>query len=668
MWTVAWLFPLATPPNISINCRHRVPNAEHAFVVDYDCPTCNTCGQLKSPFINNCQFDMAGALLQHLLGPNLVKKAVPVDAHLQPLDQTQFFPAGTTQAHMGMGPTAYVYTPARCRASNGDDDGVASSMQQHKAGEAGGDATGCKIHVVYHGCNSSVQAPGKMSIVKYAGYNGWAEANNIIILYPQTLESACWDWTGATIPGNPSTAYDTRTGIQSTAVNRMVDWIAAKQRSTAKVANGNVTPPPPISVHTAFMHSNGTSSNAAATHAGTSTTTAKSSRQVNKTAAADSLVDMDLFVAGVGGYSCYRLPNLVMLRKQGHMLAIVQGHRFDCSDGGAMDVLARRTTDGGKTWTPAALVYTETTPSLNVTIGAPSAVADLRLADDGGGGGGGGAGSSDVQIVYLFLTRNNKELLLLASRDGGASWGKPRDMTQQLVPKEWNGIYPGLPQGMQLAGSGRLIVCANHVTDDSAHSHTIYSDDGGSTWQNGASVEPDHMGECSLAQTSAGVWMYARVWWDDSSSNKTHALALSTDNGATFTKGNTSAFPGGGVRESGGGNDNICDSQGAIIATRDTFLVGAPFGRQHFPRQNYTVLASHVNNANGKPSAEWHGLDGASPLWKGQAGYSTMAVRDASTPRTDRRQGVPPDTFFVIYERGVHSSNEVLRLTELALP
>ena len=35
---------------------HRVPKAEHAFVVDYDCPTCNSCGQLKSPFINNCGY------------------------------------------------------------------------------------------------------------------------------------------------------------------------------------------------------------------------------------------------------------------------------------------------------------------------------------------------------------------------------------------------------------------------------------------------------------------------------------------------------------------------------------------------------------------------------------------------------------------------------------
>ena len=40
------------------------------------------------------------------------------------------------------------------------------------------------------------------------------------------------------------------------------------------------------------------------------------------------VVDMDLFRAGDGGYACYRLPNLVMLRPAGHMLAIVQGHKW----------------------------------------------------------------------------------------------------------------------------------------------------------------------------------------------------------------------------------------------------------------------------------------------------------------------------------------------------
>ena len=128
--------------------------------------------------------------------------------------------------------------------------------------------------------------------------------------------------------------------------------------------------------------------------------------------AAASLVDMDLFVGGVGGYSCYRLPNLVMLPQHGHMLSLAQGHKFDCSDGGAMDVLSRRSTDDGMTWTPPALVYTETTPALNVTIGAPAAVAVTGASGSGGAG-----------VVFLFVTRNNKELLLLKSMDGGASWG-----------------------------------------------------------------------------------------------------------------------------------------------------------------------------------------------------------------------------------------------------
>ena len=67
-------------------------------------------------------------------------------------------------------------------------------------------------------------------------------------------------------------------------------------------------------------------------------------------AAAPPLVDADLFRAGQGGYACYRLPNLVNLHAPGHMLAIVQGHKFDCSDGGRMDILSRSSVDGGRTW------------------------------------------------------------------------------------------------------------------------------------------------------------------------------------------------------------------------------------------------------------------------------------------------------------------------------
>jgi hypothetical protein len=131
------------------------------------------------------------------------------------------------------------------------------------------------------------------------------------------------------------------------------------------------------------------------------------------------LVDLDLFRAGDGGYACFRLPNLVQLRAPGHMLAIVQGHKFDCSDGGRMDILQRRTVDNGKTWTPAEFVYGESTADQNVTMGTPAAVVDL-VGDPASGVAPG--------TIFLFICRNFKHVLLLSSHDGGTSC-KPQRYT-----------------------------------------------------------------------------------------------------------------------------------------------------------------------------------------------------------------------------------------------
>lgn len=197
-------------------------------------------------------------------------------------------------------------------------------------------------------------------------------------------------------------------------------------------------------------------------------------------AAASDLVDSDLFVGGEGGYFCYRLPNLVQLKEPGHLLAVVQGHKYDCQDAGRMDILSRRTTDNGRTWSEAELVYSESTPDRNVTIGTPSAVADLVTG-----------------AVHLFVARDFHDILLLSSTDAGLTWSAPRDMTKTLVPAEWSCVWTGLPQGIQLKpvdGVSRLLLCANHGTPDGTRSHTIYSDDHGATWQNGGSVGPNHMG------------------------------------------------------------------------------------------------------------------------------------------------------------------------------
>lgn len=142
------------------------------------------------------------------------------------------------------------------------------------------------------------------------------------------------------------------------------------------------------------------------------------------------------------------------------------------------------------------------------------------------------------------------------------SGSRPQDLTEDLVAAGWTGVWTGLPQGIQLR-NGRLMVCANHgfggttAGPGGTHSYTIYSDTHGLTWQNGRDVsarnsssgrlaKAQHMGECSVAETSAGVYLYARVWWDDGSPGNgmsTRALSLSTDGGVSYRQAlNSSPF------------------------------------------------------------------------------------------------------------------------------
>ena len=57
----------------------------------------------------------------------------------------------------------------------------------------------------------------------------------------------------------------------------------------------------------------------------------------------------DVFRAGEGGYHTYRIPALIASGK-GTLLAFCEGRRNSASDTGDIDVLLRRSFDGGKTW------------------------------------------------------------------------------------------------------------------------------------------------------------------------------------------------------------------------------------------------------------------------------------------------------------------------------
>ena len=87
---------------------------------------------------------------------------------------------------------------------------------------------GCRIHVAFHGCRQNAAEVGER-FAREAGYNRWADANRLIVLYPQTIARywllwnprGCWDWWGYTDQN-----YATKTGPQLAAVWRMIERLA----------------------------------------------------------------------------------------------------------------------------------------------------------------------------------------------------------------------------------------------------------------------------------------------------------------------------------------------------------------------------------------------------------------------------------------------------------
>lgn len=159
------------------------------------------CGQQGDPYLNDCDYDAAGGLLEHLYG-SLAPRGRAVDAHLVAFDQRRY--AG---ADASLEPFGHAYVPASCRAGQP-----------------------CRLHVAFHGCRQGAAFVGR-AFVANAGYNAWAESNGIVVLYPQVKRSwalplnpqGCWDWWGYTGPD-----YASREAAQLAAVRRMVQALGAR--------------------------------------------------------------------------------------------------------------------------------------------------------------------------------------------------------------------------------------------------------------------------------------------------------------------------------------------------------------------------------------------------------------------------------------------------------
>ena len=79
----------------------------------------------------------------------------------------------------------------------------------------------------------------------------------------------------------------------------------------------------------------------------------------------------DAFVSGADGYHTYRIPALLVTSK-GTLLAFCEGRKGGRSDTGDIDLLVKRSADGGRTWSRQQIVWDD---GAN-TCGNPCPVVD----------------------------------------------------------------------------------------------------------------------------------------------------------------------------------------------------------------------------------------------------------------------------------------------------
>lgn len=164
--------------------------AGHGFPTrNYGAP----CGESAVPFILSCGFDAAGELLQYLLDRETSAAELATGA-IKPI----------AQSGPGMADHGYLYVPPQC-----------------VRGE-------CGLHIALHGCQQSEEFVG-LEFVENAGYNRWADALDLLILYPQAQASriapmnpnGCWDWWGYT-----NSDFANRNGPQVEALRRLIESLS----------------------------------------------------------------------------------------------------------------------------------------------------------------------------------------------------------------------------------------------------------------------------------------------------------------------------------------------------------------------------------------------------------------------------------------------------------
>jgi sialidase-1 len=174
------------------------------------------------------------------------------------------------------------------------------------------------------------------------------------------------------------------------------------------------------------------------------------------------------------GFHTFRIPSIVRT-SNGTLVAIAECRRWNATDWGDINIVFKRSTNNGSTWS-----------ALGEVVGAgsgswtnPTAVVNLKT------------GTANYGRIWLFLNWHDgsydsisdidawgkRKVYTTYSDDHGATWSTPVDRTATLLPStyKWDAMGPGIGIQTTRANVGRLII--------PAQGRNIYSDNYGATWQ-----------------------------------------------------------------------------------------------------------------------------------------------------------------------------------------
>jgi sialidase-1 len=345
-------------------------------------------------------------------------------------------------------------------------------------------------------------------------------------------------------------------------------------------------------------------------------------------------VKADVFVSGTHGYHTYRIPALAVTTN-GTLLVFCEGRKSAAADSGAIDLLTKRSTDGGKSWSARHSVWSDG----ENTCGNPAPVVDqntgviwLLMTWN--------LGSDTEKNITHGVSKATRRVFVTHSADDGNTWTKPIDITASAKRSDWQWYATGPVNGIQLTRAprrGRLVIPANHsellAGGVITRSHVIFSDDHGATWQIGGSEE-EKTNESTIVELTDGRLLQNMRSYHQ---KNRRAIATSSDGGMAWSP----------VKWDDALIEPICQASLLRATWSSETRPGAILfcNPASLKRENLTIRISHDEGTSWTTGKVIH---------PGPSAYSCLAV-------------LPDQTICCLYECGDHKPYEKISLATFPL-